>query len=390
MRWDKKIISSSVSGYLIISKIPDGVYTFNVGFPKNEWPEQTFVCEINRKDLGFVLKNFGEKGWGIFNLQTLEIAMAEAKAPKPAKLAAAKTDEFSTMLATVVNDPSIKVAEPVGAVIKPAETAPGAESKNVVEVVQDNQIHTQAGSGEATEKATISGLSKLSTLQTDSGTALVYFDATLSPTDTVDVFIPGEFIITPQLKEKISEAVTGVAAIENATEEDTVVDTVTKSFSGAGAEIADSSGLVKTVQQVETIPEQKFLNIEVTPATEAVTTPLKSVDSTLLGNERKAFIINSDCRAFASDDDFLKLRKKMVSAGSEEQMINVAKKVFRSKCFTTEQIKNLGVIFLTDEGKYNFYDAAYPFVSDSHNFSTLVSQLSNLYFINRFKAMIRQ
>ena len=71
-------------------------------------------------------------------------------------------------------------------------------------------------------------------------------------------------------------------------------------------------------------------------------------------------------------------------------MINAAKKVFRSKCFTTENIKNLSTLFLNDEGKYNFFDAAYPHVSDTGFFSTLENQLTDSYYIKRFKAMIHE
>ena len=45
--------------------------------------------------------------------------------------------------------------------------------------------------------------------------------------------------------------------------------------------------------------------------------------------------------------------------------------------------------FLKDIGKYNFFDMAYPFVSDSHNFGNLQGQLSDSYYISRFQVMIR-
>ena len=99
---------------------------------------------------------------------------------------------------------------------------------------------------------------------------------------------------------------------------------------------------------------------------------------------------NSDCKAFAAVEDFLKLRKKMASESSDDNMIKVAKKAFHSKCFSTEQIKNLSFLFLTDGGKYVFFDIAYPFVSDSDQYNTLQSQLTDSYYINRFKAMIHQ
>ncbi len=105
-------------------------------------------------------------------------------------------------------------------------------------------------------------------------------------------------------------------------------------------------------------------------------------------NTTKPVMVNSDCKNLATQNDFLKLRKKMAAEGTDEEMVDIAKKVFRSKCFTTEQVKNLSVLFLKDDGKYKFFDAAYPFVSDSNNFSSLETQLSDTYFISRFKAMV--
>jgi hypothetical protein len=100
--------------------------------------------------------------------------------------------------------------------------------------------------------------------------------------------------------------------------------------------------------------------------------------------------VNSDCKSFADNSDFLKLRKKMASVNGRDDMIREAKKVFKSKCFSTEQIRNLSYLFLTDEGKYMFLDAAYPFASDSDQYATLVSQLSDDYYIKRFNAMIHK
>jgi hypothetical protein len=100
--------------------------------------------------------------------------------------------------------------------------------------------------------------------------------------------------------------------------------------------------------------------------------------------------LNPDCKEYASEDDFLKLRRKMVAESNEDDMIKVAKKAFKIKCFTTDYIKNLSALFLKDQAKYNFFDAAYPYVSDSGIFSILENQLSDAYYIKRFKAMIHQ
>jgi hypothetical protein len=104
----------------------------------------------------------------------------------------------------------------------------------------------------------------------------------------------------------------------------------------------------------------------------------------------KVAMINSDCKSNATEEDFLKLRKKMAGAEVEEEMLAAAKKYFKTRCFTTDQVKNLSVLFLKDSAKYNFFDLSYQYVSDSHNFSILQSQLTEAYYISRFKAMIRQ
>ena len=72
IKLDNKIFSSSASGYLIIPKLNEGKYVITFGFPKNEWPEQVINYKLE-KDAGLVLKNFGEKGWEVVNLQSLNV-----------------------------------------------------------------------------------------------------------------------------------------------------------------------------------------------------------------------------------------------------------------------------------------------------------------------------
>jgi hypothetical protein len=121
--------------------------------------------------------------------------------------------------------------------------------------------------------------------------------------------------------------------------------------------------------------EKKFLDIP----------PVDSIDKETVSKEK---IKSNNCKAVAVEDDFFKLRKKMAGENSDDAMIAEAKKTFKTKCFSTTQIRNLSALFLIDESKYKFFDAAYQYVSDLENFSTLQSALKDEYFINRFKAMI--
>lgn len=70
-------------------------------------------------------------------------------------------------------------------------------------------------------------------------------------------------------------------------------------------------------------------------------------------------------------------------------MILEAAKIFKTKCFTSLQLKNLSALFLNDAGKYNFFDIAYKYVLDAENFTSLQSELKDQYYIDKFKAMPR-
>jgi hypothetical protein len=95
------------------------------------------------------------------------------------------------------------------------------------------------------------------------------------------------------------------------------------------------------------------------------------------------------CASVAAESDFLKLRKKMAAGKGDDNMVDEAKKYFKTKCFAVTQLKNLSTLFLEDGGKYKFFDASYSYVSDPENFSSLVSEMKDEYYINRFKAMLR-
>src|ERR1700712_813533 len=61
-----KVFSSSSSGYLILPKLKEGNYKLVVGFPNDEWPQEVVNYTVD-KDAGFLLKNFSDKGWGLFD-----------------------------------------------------------------------------------------------------------------------------------------------------------------------------------------------------------------------------------------------------------------------------------------------------------------------------------
>jgi len=90
----------------------------------------------------------------------------------------------------------------------------------------------------------------------------------------------------------------------------------------------------------------------------------------------------------AAHDDFLKLRRRMAEKTNDDAMLEEARKYFKEKCFTTEQIKNLSSMFLSNAGKYNFFELAHHNVTDKENFSTLQSELKDEYYVSRFKTLV--
>lgn len=341
VKLNDRIFSSSTSGYVIIPKLVDSTYKFTIGFPKNEWPSQNAEIIINAKDEGFLFKNFGEKGWGLFNLQSLNIIMTIGNASLNPAPVEDRSDAFSTALAEATNTASVRQVEFIA---NENTQADPAELKPVTHIKQ------------TFSDIDITGRSLIYTLTTD------------NITDSITLFIPYD-------NKEAEEAYRKMQAAQNA------INTV------ADSTIKPTDTIAVAEKQVMQTDSLALKNEE---AVKPVITDIKITDP---ADDAKAdfklTIINPVCKSTATDDDFLRLRKKMTKAESDEDMIEAAKKGFRSKCFTAEQVKNLSRLFQKDEGKYNFFDAAYTHVTDIGNFKDLQSQLTDEYYITRFRAILR-
>jgi len=107
-----------------------------------------------------------------------------------------------------------------------------------------------------------------------------------------------------------------------------------------------------------------------------------------IGKDKSEAGGNKKCQTVADNDDFLKLRRKMATRTNDDGMLDEAKKYFKSTCFSTEQIKNLSTMFLSNAGKFNFFTVAYNYTTDVENFSSLQSELKEEAYINRFKELV--
>ena len=410
---NNKLTSSSSEGYIILPDLKDGDYQLVVGFPKKKFPEENFNLSINKKNEGFLLKKFDEKGWQLFNLQTL--ALIEGTNEKAiAEVETKGVDPFSAMLANVVKDSSILQNHTV------APKAPVTTVDTVVVNVEEPDNHPDTLSSVAPEPSIVPE----SPVVTESS---VVTESPVVPTSPAVIESP---VVTEQkpmismiLNKKDKDGLQRIYEDRN-----DGLDTIRIFFPSSKAiqpvaanEDSDEKNTAKNIMPDPTPPvENNNSGFTITPtiipgADSTISTgnennnvviPNSSNDSSqdqnrgesesreakivLLPKEVTSSKVNSDCQAFATTEDFLRLRKKMASENNAEDMIKVAKKYFKIKCYGTEQIKDLSYLFLTDKGKYMFFDAAYPFTSDSNKYQTLQSQLTDEYYLNRFKAMIRK
>ncbi len=395
VKLDKDVYSSSSSGYAIIPKLQKGNYTLNIGFPKKEWPEQKITLNI-ANDAGYTLKNFKEKGWGLFNLQTLAVSMANMDATGETTITAA--NDFAGTLANVVNTPSLNekkvpVKKEVEAPIKAGvqeeikkEEPIAADIKSETEVVGTEVVKLENANTTPEKPLFTNTVEIISKSSDEKGIAMVYISSSLVGKDTVQIFIADA---APNRKSEVLDYEIAEAAKTEVTAKP-VLKTEPKIENNASEDkrflnIELPNPNAKEATNIENKKEEFIEPKKVEPISKQENVSAAATTTTTANK----LTFNSDCKAIATDDDFLKTRKKMAAETNAEDMITAAKKRFKAACYSTEQIRNLSVLFLKDETRYNFFDAAYPFVHNTQNFPELVSALSDEYYISRFKAMLR-
>ena len=430
VKMNDKIQSSTASGYIILAKLVDSTYNFSIGFPQNKWPEQNFSVAIGKKDHGYLLKNFNEKGWGLFDLQTLAVQMAiggKANIEEKPKLDNKDVSAFTEILSKAADDPSLK-EKPVLPKIEERKTdvavqevikkeEPKAEIKNdpvvakPIEVVETVIVKNEESKTEGKEVVIPKPV------QTNEQPVAKKEEVKIEAKEQVAVK-PVEILDQPIVKQEESKVelkeqppATQVEEVKIVTTEVYKVSQVKKwsessTTEGFGLVFIDDydNGMKDTIRLVIPNPkpvvaiikeepkeEKKFLDIN-TAKTELSAVPeenkVTEVAAVVELPVEKAVLKNS-CNAVATESDFFKLRKRMAAAENDDAMIAEAKKVFKTKCFNTAQVKNLSTLFLNDEGKYNFFDAAYKYVSDMESFHSLQVEMKDEYYTTRFKAMLR-
>lgn len=408
IKFDDKLFNSESLGYIIVPRLKDSTYKFVIGLSPNN-KEQQFNFKISGKDVGFLINDFGGKGLQLLNLETLNILNpADALEKNVSQVPQQKEkDAFSTMLANVVNDSSILQKDMAKDTVATTsdDLALKTASQNITP--KDVVISTPANKEELEKKNTIphdssnlkkelsdsANLNKALANKTfsDKSNDEIKKDNSLKVSSNDDVVFS---TITRTLRKNNKNDIEMIYVDEHGSTKDTIRILMPVEKNKNQTEEPKEITTTNAVATNTNVSPEPLL--KVSPDQDKKELPKTLQEKEIIKEEKKqpVFIkfpmINSDCKNFATDDDFLKLRKKMVSENNDESMIQIAKKTFKTRCFTTEQIKNLSVLFLKDEGKYKFFDAAYPFVSDTDLYPELEKQLSDNYYITRFRAMIHK
>lgn len=109
VRWNGTLLSSSAGGFLLVSKVEEEKILMTIGFPMNKFPECNFELDAMNRDRGFQLKNFGEKGWGLFDRTSLQIIMPVISSSEKLIVVAKQPDNsFGAVLSEVTGDSTLQ------------------------------------------------------------------------------------------------------------------------------------------------------------------------------------------------------------------------------------------------------------------------------------------
>ena len=398
-RMGEKVYNSTPSGYLILSNLRDSNYSVNIGIQGSQVTDQPYSLTVNKKDQGFLIKNFGDKGWGLLNLTTMATIMPVTKSANPVQ--AVKTEKrednaFTNLLAKVADDSTIK-EKPI--IEKPVEqkadaTVANAEKKEEVkEIVPSSQGEIKNGvpssqgeikNGIIVAPVVIKEESKIDGQESKKAAQMKEDSITAAKAKEDELLKQEELRKQDSIEKAKTQTTTEVEYKRSVVKLKSESSTTT----GIGLVFLDISDHVTDTIRVLIPPDIKKTTPVQPNQQEKKFLDIPPVDSVGKETVSKATIKSNNCKSVAVEDDFFKLRKKMAGQNNDDAMIAEAKKAFKTRCFSTTQVRNLSALFLTDESKYNFFDAAYKYVSDLENFSLLQSALKDEYFINRFKAMI--
>ena len=401
VRLGGQIQSSSTEGYLIVPNLKDSTYQISIGQPGKQ-AETRFSLTVNKADRGFLIRAV-DGTLNLFDLQTLTLYKPVSSETTSTK-AVIRTDNFTRLLALVADDSSLLVEPTVAVAVvkeeKASPKAPRADVAVVTEVVSPTPpVAKEVEPAIINEEKSTTATPKLNIDTTEKAVAVVEKPTVEAPATTEPVQKPAQkdsavkAIVAPKPVTVEESKAPQTPAAETYKKSTITRKSESSTSDGFGLVFLDRmDGVIDTIELV--IPNPAFVMPDTTSKQLAADRKFLDIsataDSASVAKESEAPKSNlkAQCTSLATDDDFFKLRRDMTARANDEEMIAEAKKYFKVKCYRTEQIKYLTALFLTEESKYQFFDAAFMHVSDQEKFKFLQAELKDNYYINRFKALI--
>jgi hypothetical protein len=484
VQFNKKNISSSSVGHLILPQLAPGTYDIVVGFA-GENTRQEYQLIVKDRDLGFLIKGFdGGSRYGLLNLQTGEVqlsgsakeaALAEQRRQQEA-LAAEKQRQEEALLAEQKRrqDEATKLAE---------------QQKQTAEAQKQIEAEANRKSEEAAQKAT-----------TEKNTATLLPAAPPTATDTDIQAAELKRKQEEEIKRYNAERLAALKKQEQEAEAKKLAEKAAENNSREKEKVLSAAEILRLQEEARRIDargkrdsllkatapatnnkgsQPKFLDIDFTmpdssnpsmpltplvpadtvaiPVTDTIIVSKYSLDSAkveapvdsktdsakaqLLEVTQTAFtpqeakpeiataqaadstvakaaepiatvgvdtlpnqpaatkaaldtshaapLADGNCKAEATSGD-IELMLMLIKAESDpENALDLVKKMVRIKCVSTVQIRKLAGLFSTDEARYQLLDMCYKYTIDRKQYGVLANLLTDVYYINRFKALVQ-
>lgn len=367
IKLNEKVISSTAAGYLILPKLTAGTHTITIGFAGGKLQEQKFDLQVQNSDKGYLIKQLGGE-LSLFDLQTaVLLPAANTKGTVTAtKLEKENVSAFTNALSKASADTTLLYGKPKQEAPVTAPAVAKQESQSAV--TQPAPVQTPVT---VTKEVKDTVLAVKEAAVPEKETKVVVKE-TVTPVKEEVV------VVTETVKEPVvAPVVTVDKPVITPAETALLSSTIQRK-----AVTETGEGTTVVYEEAYENGSKELITIILPPAKEIFKeTPATTTQQPIL----KANI----CKNNASEKDFLAVRRKMVAKTNDEAMIEEAEKVFKTKCFTTTQVKNLGNMFLSNAGKYNFFAMAKNYVSDINNFPGLAAELKDSFYIGQFNKLIQ-
>jgi hypothetical protein len=346
VRTTEKVYSSSGLGYLIIPRLSSGKISFTIGFPKNKWKSSKYSIELNENDLYLSFKQVDSTTWGLYDKQTNLVYIPE-EINQPAKMDTSK-DPFSVMLAEVSDNPTILQQKK-----KEVQSAPALiEDTTSLGITRQNDTQIQVI---AVKEIPLTSNNVITVQKENQRNRNKKIDRTMYLVDSTGISI-GYEIIEGDNSEK-------------------VVIFIPKQQDMPETETKPTVGKKKRKKQQEQVA-------------------VKEQDLSKVNDIEKKQIETKElrCENIATEADFRMIRKMLASEDDEELMVVVADTTMGNsqKCFSSEQVRNLAVLFLNDRIRLQFVESAIVHLSDYGNASLLESLFQDEENRKKIKATIEK